>query len=338
MYHGRFKGNHYQIGKKWGSLVKVKGKNLLDHIPYQVTTEMEKFTAESLPFYQKYCPEIIAEIQGIADGQEIKASQLYQVLFPMYAMVNPNHCSSFVVKNEQHFILGRNSDFLTSIEQLYMNCIYQFTEEDYFSFTGNTTAFVEMEDGMNQKGLAVALTAVFPKKIQPGINLGMLVRLILERCQTIDEAIKLIDDIPRCSNGTLVLADQQGQAALVEFTFEEVAIKKNNSVGFFAATNAFHLSEMKNNRVQLDDDWFAEERYQTLSQYLTKHYQKLTIEKAQKLLAGDFGFICQYDRKSGKDTVWSSIYDMNHLNIWRSEGNPQRKAFKRDERISRLFF
>ncbi len=43
--------------------------------------------------------------------------------------------------------------------------------------------------------------------------------------------------------------------------------------------------------------------------------------------------MCQYDRKTGKDTVWSVIYDVTGGKIYRCEGNPSRKRFLEDKRI-----
>ena len=56
-------------------------------------------------------------------------------------------------------------------------------------------------------------------------------------------------------------------------------------------------------------------------------------QSGEKLLSGDYGFLCQYDRSTGKDTVWSVIYDMKRHKIYRSEGNPRRHKFKEDIRF-----
>ena len=39
---------------------------------------------------------------------------------------------------------------------------------------------------------------------------------------------------------------------------------------------------------------------------------------AAALLSGRYGYICQYDRKTGKDTVWSVIYDVKNKRIFSS--------------------
>ncbi len=51
------------------------------------------------------------------------------------------------------------------------------------------------------------------------------------------------------------------------------------------------------------------------------------------LLSGKYGFMCQYDRKTNADTIWSVVYDLKSNHIWRVEGNPSRKKFKEDTRF-----
>ena len=81
------------------------------------------------------------------------------------------------------------------------------------------------------------------------------------------------------------------------------------------------------------DNWFAEERYQTLYSAFSKKNGGFNFPFAEKLLSRDYGFLCQYDRSTGKDTVWSVIYDMKRHKIYRSEGNPRRHKFKEDIRF-----
>lgn len=49
-----------------------------------------------------------------------------------------------------------------------------------------------MEDGINEYGLAVGLTFIYPTVIKPGFNAGMLVRYLLEKCKTTNEALDLL--------------------------------------------------------------------------------------------------------------------------------------------------
>lgn len=54
-------------------------------------------------------------------------------------------------------------------------------------------------------------------------------------------------------------------------------------------------------------------------------------------MSGKHGFMCQYDRKKGADTVWSVVYDLKNKKIYRVEGNPSRKKYKEDKRFKFLY-
>ncbi len=243
------------------------------------------------------------------------------------------NCSCFAFNTRQELLLGRNSDFLTELEKLNLNVIYKLTDEAY-SFNGNTTAFVEVEDGVNECGLAVGLTSVYPLQCKPGFNAGLLLRYLLEKCKNVSEAVSCLRKLPIASAQTLTLADTSGEIALVECNSEhvEVITSLDNTHSFVCATNTFHLEGMKEYNGVGVDDWFAETRFQTLiSAFQNNNNFNLTF--ARKLLSGDYGFLCQYDRKTGKDTVWSVIYDLKQHTIYRSEGNPRRCGFKEDSRF-----
>ena len=86
------------------------------------------------------------------------------------------------------------------------------------------------------------------------------------------------------------------------------------------------------NIIQIDD-WRSCERYETTKNALANNKDKYGPDFAMNLLGGKYGFMCQYDRKTNADTVWSVVYDLKNNQIWRVEGNPGRKKFKEDTRF-----
>ena len=333
MYHAHFRGTHYEAGFRWGSLLLKHQNIILENIPFEITQERIDYALSCLPIYERFYPEITEEIQGLADGQNCDVRILQAVLFSMYSMPPACNCSCFAFTTGQEILLGRNSDFLTEIEKLNMNVIYRLTDGAY-SFNGNTTAFVEVEDGVNEQGLAVGLTSVYPVQRKPGFNAGLLLRYLLEKCKNVSEAISCLHQLPIASAQTLTLADTSGEIALVECNSEriEVTTSLSNTHSFVCDTNTFHLTKMTEyNRIGIDD-WFAEKRFQTLLSALQDN-KNFNLIFAQKLLSGEYGFLCQYDRSTGKDTVWSVIYDLKQHKIYRSEGNPGRRSFKEDFRF-----
>lgn len=81
------------------------------------------------------------------------------------------------------------------------------------------------------------------------------------------------------------------------------------------------------------DNWRAEERYFTSYNALKENRNNFSIKLTKDILSGKYGFMCQYDRKTNADTVWSVIYDIKNKKIYRVEGNPSRKQFKEDKRM-----
>ena len=163
----------------------------------------------------------------------------------------------------------------------------------------------------------------------------MIVRYLLEKCKNVSEAVSCLYQLPIASAQTLTLADAMGTITVIECNAEQIKVEKtlNNNLSFVCATNTFHFPEMMGYNNDKTDNWFAEERYQTLYSAFNRKNGGFNLPFAEKLLSGDYGFLCQYDRSTGKDTVWSVIYDMKRHKIYRSEGNPRRHKFKEDTRF-----
>lgn len=333
MYHGHYNGTHYEIGFRWGVLLAKHGNFILGNIGFPITPDRLEFSESCIPIYEEYFPEILEEIQGLADGQKCSVKELQAFLFSMYAMPPSCNCSCFAVSNDRQILFGRNSDFLTELEKNNMNVIYHFTSSSY-SFTGNTTAFIQMEDGINEYGLAVGLTSILPSTIKPGFNAGILLRYFLEKCKSTQEVIDKIQCLPISSAQTFTVADTSGKIVVIECCSERAEIiNPSDSIPYVCATNIFHAESMAAFNIPNIDNWQAELRYETLVNNLKHLANELTVETAARLLSGKLGFLCQYNRKTGKDTVWSVIYDLTSKKIFRTEGNPSRRKFKEDTRF-----
>ncbi len=67
--------------------------------------------------------------------------------------------------------------------------------------------------------------------------------------------------------------------------------------------------------------------------FVKECHNNFSVDLIRDILSGKYGFMCQYDRKLDADTVWSVIYDIRNSEIYRVEGNPKRKTFKKDPRL-----
>lgn len=332
MYHGRFRKSHYEAGYSFGNLLYKNRKNIYKNFASQITKERIAFAEDCLPVYEKYYPEILEETRGLADGQKSRFEDFCTFLLGMYCFGFNSNCTCFAFKDNDNLIFGRNSDFLVELEKLYMNCLYKLN--GVYAFNGNTTAFIEMEDGINEYGLAVGLTSVYPEIIKAGFNSGMLVRYLLEKCRTADEVIESLDVLPVASQQTLTVMDITGNCAVIECNCNHTEIiKPAGHEGFVVAANSFVSTEMKEYNNHSIDNWHSDERYLAACKALRENKNHFSTGLAKDILSGKHGFMCQYDRNKGADTVWSVIYDVRNKRIFRAEGNPSRKKFIEDTRM-----
>ena len=101
MQHDVFQGAHYAAGVQWGASLRERGQSVLRDVPFAVTRERREYAQACLPVYQAYYPEVLEEIQGIADGQQCDAEILRAVLLSMYAMPPGCRCSCLAVAAKQ---------------------------------------------------------------------------------------------------------------------------------------------------------------------------------------------------------------------------------------------
>lgn len=322
----KLEGSHYEEGLQQGTALREQGKSILAQVPFPITPARLAFAEACLPVYERWFPGGLRELEGIAAGQGCDFSLLAGALLPMYCMAPQPHCSCFAVRAEGRVFLGRNSDFLTACEENNTHCTYRQAEGG--RLLGNTTAFVELEDGVNGEGLAIGLTSVFPGPLCPGLNAGMFLRLALETCGSVGEALALLERVPVGSSHVLVLADKTGDIALAESRSGHHAVcRPAGENGWVCAVNRYQLPEMAGFSRPGVDDWQAEERFRTMTDALSAGVR--TAEEAMELLRGERGFLCQYDRRSGHDTVWSALYGLTAGDVWLAGGNPSRTSFEK---------
>ena len=123
---------------------------------------------------------------------------------------------------------------------------------------------------MNEHGLAAALTFLLPKTVKPGINGGFLIRVILEKCKTAEEAAWLLQKIPISSVHNIVVADCRGAMFVAECTAEQVSVRWCEK--YAAATNHFITPAMQQYNAE-DENWYqTRDRLATLESVLVDEH------------------------------------------------------------------
>ena len=345
MYHTRFKGSHYEMGVKFGNILKKANIK----IPIKLDSFQLDYGKKSSKILKHYFPKIAQEIKGITDilnyDDEVFIAWMMCMGCCMYNLQEQNNievrgCTAFCFEENGKIFYGRDNDLPPFLKSTSKSVFYQPAEGNNFIL--NTSSFINGEEGINQYGLTVAMTFVMPKieEIKPGINSVFIVRCLLENCKTVSDGIKMIQEIPISSSCNIILSDISGNMVVIECNPLEINIRfpEKNATGrkFIVTVNHFSSEEMKKHDASKGNgDLFSTERY--LTAYNTfKSYQQIEdgVEFSKDILRGKFGFICQYKKNLNFDTIWSSVFDLNEKQIYRAEGNPKTVKYILDSRLS----
>lgn len=329
MYHPRFKGSHYSIGLKFGQWLKKKNVDFNELI--NLSEFQKDFGKKSQIILLEVFPEVCNEIHGMADGLDYPYEKFASWLLCMGCCYDPNGCTAFCFIQDNDVIYGRNNDLPPFLKKISKSILYKL--KNGYSFIGNTSSMIHFEEGLNEYGLAVAMTFLVPTMIKPGINSLFLVRYLLEKCTTTKEAVDALKGIPIASACNIILADKKGDMVVVECTPEKVFLRKPAiDENFIVAANHFISEEMRINNLKLI--YSSDIRYQTAYNALKSIEYIDGIEHAKAILSGKHGFMCQYDKELNFETIWSSVFDITNSKVYRAEGNPLRKKYIEDRRLS----
>jgi predicted choloylglycine hydrolase len=332
MFHPILKGKYYDMGYKYGALLYKHGFRV-DEQP----DEKLEFGRRSEAEVKRVFPEILEEIRGFAEGCRTSYEQMAAFMMGIGAFKFSPTCSVFAASNGSDVVFGRNYDFFYSLKKVtesYLTC----PENGYCSL-GHTDVFIGREDGVNEKGLAVGMTGVEGKMVKPGISFVLLLRGVLDKCANVKESVKMLSDAHVCSAFNFLLADREGDLAVVEASPDRIRARRpKKDECFMVCTNHFlhpEMQEMENLEERSKSNWDSLPRYTTIREAITQRDGKISVKDAQKILANHSGYVCSHQQKIKLGTIWSVVATLKQPQISRAEGHPCRTKYKQDLRLNK---
>lgn len=173
-------------------------------------------------------------------------------------------------------------------------------------------------DGMNEKGLAVGMAAVPPGDMEQDptketIDSLMVIRKILDRAATINEAVEIIQSYNIDMGNTPIhylISEKSGSSALIEFSKGEIVVLPNE-YPWQIATNFL-----------MTDIWTSPEihcgRYGTIEEKLVDSEGKLNPRQAMALL----------EEVAQPSTQWSVVYRVSAGEVWVVMGGKYNRVHK----------
>lgn len=267
---------------------------------------------------------------GAGNDADIEAFVTKQLLkgLPIDLGVTGNGCTAFVVKNENGNILfGRNFDFTYAPSlQLYttpdngyasvstINLAFAGYSEDNLPDSSFFNSFLTLAapflpfDGMNEKGLAIALLAVpeaqvpyDPDKIT--LNTTTAIRLVLDKAATVEEAVELLKQYNIYFSGGIachyLIADASEHSVIVEYVNQELCVV-GTETGYQIASNFITYDGLN-----IGEGFTEFERYDKVQNAIEANSGILEASQAVQLLAN----VGVFDDDTDK-LQWSVLYNL----------------------------
>ena len=270
---------------------------------------------------------------GASNDQVIEAFVTKRLLkgLPIDLNITSGGCTVFIVRNSDgNVLMGRNFDFdyapslqiITRPKNGYasistVNLAFLGYTKDNLPSGLNINSFLVLAapflpfDGMNEKGLAIALLAV-PEAEPPydenkvTLNTTTAIRLVLDKAATVDEAIELLKQYNiYFSDGVYchyLIADASGRSVLVEYFENDLKTVETNET-YQIASNFIAYND-----VNIGEGFCEFERYDAVKASIINNGGFLSMTQSIVLLAEVGGVFDGVDKLQ-----WTVIYDLSAL-------------------------
>lgn len=345
-------GNAYVIGKQHGAQV----VDLRQHIRLAIEDRLAKLNAtgldvrideqEMLEAWQVQAPEILHMLHGLSDSLSLEWERFFRYTISTYLMDRAKRkhhdaqgCTTWaaagrVTKNSEP-LLVKNRDYWKDHQHL--QCLAITEPEKGYAYLNLTSAGSPgvFSSGMNSAGLAVADTHVVSLDTGPGLPRYYLMMMILEQHDSVASALDYLRSVKFMGNGTLILQDRLGDAAVVECGYNTSPIKPARG-GFAVSTNHYttrHLEDRwlpRNRREDLAGN--SQARYKRVRDALRQSAGEVDMQWAKQLMRshdGPLDTLCRHlDLEPNHATISCAIYLPQRNELHLANGRPCQEQFE----------
>jgi predicted choloylglycine hydrolase len=230
------------------------------------------------------------------------------------------------VTDDKHVYVGRSYEWTHTEEDLRL-CTTKI--EGKAKHIGFSIFLFGRADGLNEHGVSVTFTGggIFGVPLDHhGFQSHIVIRSILDNCESVDGAIKLVQEMPVSGFFNLLIADGSSNAVLLEFADGVRDIRRvgnNSECKSLFSTNHYTLPKTLGfNELNCGIIEQSRKRYQMLASSFNAA-SKIEKETLRSILSRKFPEgLCDHYYSEGFGTVWSSIFDLTSVNADISFGAP----------------
>ncbi|GEL77847.1 C45 family autoproteolytic acyltransferase/hydolase [Tenuibacillus multivorans] len=227
-------GDYYENGKILGQYF-CSSKDFQKMLEeFNAIDPLNQDPGEIKQVLNQYCPQLLDELKGIKDGMGITEEEALKYFAGYDTPKLEMGCTSFMT--EEYYV--RNYDFSPAI----YDGVFIVQELDNSWITGNSQLILGRLDGMNHHGLVVGLHFVNNEPYTKGFLCSTIVRIVLEACQNVEEAIETLEKLPHAASYNYSLLDRSGNFAVFEATPDGHQVRRGES--YLTCVNMFETDTM----------------------------------------------------------------------------------------------
>jgi hypothetical protein len=266
---------------------------------------------------EAFSPELLEEMRALAEAASIDYDALATIsITAPLSQTGFSSCTVFAVMPERtadsRLIFGRNYDFAYDMPP---SVAYRTYPEGRYASLGCCDIWIGREAGLNEAGLFVGISATMLPGYQPGLTFWFVVRMILDRCATVDDGLALIQSVPHAQSRNFLLADRSGKAVVAEATIDGVEVREPED-GLLVITNHAASPALAGQAAFVPPD--SHPRYDRVRELLGGS-EPVDVDAVKATLRDHEGFVCAHWPDGTGGTLWSLV------------GHPDRRAFELTE-------
>ena len=330
------------------TLSEVDGNRYLYKMEYKAAYDLDDVVAKDIDSNAKLLEYVVRRI-GKGLPIKIGSSQVADES----GDVPPVNCTSFQAckADGEGFWFGRNYDYfknptlvtvshpkkgyasIAASDLSHFGYSLDKLPQKFFSSLNCLASVYAPVDGINEKGLCTSILAL-PNQAacqesgKHKVGTTIIMRLWLDRCATVDEALELLAGLDMRHDAAVgsgyhyMVADANGDCAVVEFDKDDgwktMIVRKSRDANYMLVTN--HLLSPKYYTAEPDPavgnphsrSWW---RYETASAYLESHNGAITFDQAQECLSQVHWKDLVWENGMVEDTQYSNVYDQKDITL-----------------------
>lgn len=323
--HCVVEGSPYEAGRQLGEMFK-QDKEFIQFMsePFGGNKLTEQQLSKVYRLFDELSPGLNEEMKGFADAVNVNVKDVvYYFVYLQNVSCTCSHISlTPQVIDNGHSYLGRNYDFGWYDKPM----LIETHIKGQYKQIGFGCQIFGRFDGMNEHGLCVTTSAgvINPDYSEEGFVFPFIVRSILNRCQTIKEAVNYIDALKIADYRNFMISDRFGDSVLIETAASKKATKfagKAKVEKYLFSTNHYTIPYMKMLGFPVTKHSIT--RYEAIKSWIEASLPKVTKEELKKILSAKMpDGICCHHYADGMGTLWSLVFDPMDTSVEICFGSP----------------